>query len=74
MKMYSAPDAALIGKRPVRSECAVCESGITFVYAVRRGCEVSFVSLSSRSSEAVESSPCLCWSRWPRPVVAVRDK
>ena len=29
MKMYSAPDVAFMGKRPVRSECAVCDSGIT---------------------------------------------
>ena len=72
--MYSAPDAAFMGKRPVRSECAVCDSGITFVNAVRRdeSCESVFVSLLSSSSEAVESRPCLCWSKWPRAVAAVR--
>ena len=51
--MYSAPDAALIGKRPARSECAVCESGINLVKAVLLccGCESVSVLLSSRLSD-----------------------
>ena len=37
MKIYSAPDKALTGKRPVRSEWAVCHTGMIFVNAVRVG-------------------------------------
>ena len=32
------------------------------------------MSSFSSSSEAVESCPCLCWSKWPRAVAAERDK
>ena len=58
IKMYSAPDAVFMGKRPVRSECAVCDSGITLVNAMRRdrGCESVSVSLSSRNQGLVCAS------------------
>lgn len=42
IKKYSAPDNALMGKRPVRSEWAACDNGMILVSAVR--CEwVDFI-------------------------------
>ena len=37
MNTYSAPDRALTGNRPVKSECAVCERDSVSVKTVLRG-------------------------------------